>query len=135
MKKIIVQATIDNLPRVQQFIEAEMEEKECSMKGQMQVSIAAEEIYVNIARYAYASDTGEARISCDIQGVPPTVRISFEDEGVPFNPLLVEEADTTLSAEERKIGGLGILMVRKSMDEVLYEYKDGRNILTLVKQC
>ena len=135
MKKITVQATIDNLPRVQQFIEAEMEEKECSMKGQMQVSIAAEEIYVNIARYAYAPDTGEARISCDIQGVPPIVRISFEDKGVPFNPLLVEEADTTLSAEERKIGGLGILMVRKSMDEVLYEYKDGKNILTLVKQC
>lgn len=135
MKKIMLQATIDNLHQVQQFIEAQMEEKECSMKGQMQVSVATEEIYVNIARYAYALDTGKVMVSCDIQGAPPTVRISFEDEGIPFNPLLVKEADTTLSAEDRKIGGLGILMVRKSMDEVLYEYKDGKNILTLVKQC
>lgn len=135
MKKITVQATIDNLPKVQQFIEQELEEQECSMKSQMQITIAVEEIYVNIAHYAYTPDTGEVAISCDIQKTPPEVRISFEDTGIPFNPLLVEEADTTLSAEERQVGGLGIFMVRKYMDEVLYEYKDGKNILTLVKQC
>ena len=84
--------------------------------------------------YAYAPDHGEATISCGIKGAPRTAIIRFEDAGKPFNPLEKEDADTSLDAEEREIGGLGILMVKRSMDHISYEYRDGKNILTIQKE-
>lgn len=134
MKEITVSATLENLARVQEFIEVELENCGCPMKAMMQISVAVEEIYVNIAHYAYHPSVGEATVRCAVGGEPLQVTIQFLDSGKPFDPLRKPDADITLSAEEREIGGLGILMVKKSMDDVQYQYKDGCNILTLKKQ-
>lgn len=133
MKDITVDATLDNLEVVQDFVRAELEKQECSMKIVMQIEIAVEEIYVNIVHYAYNPTVGKATIRCEVTDNPMQVIIQFLDSGIPFDPLAKEDADITLSAEERDIGGLGIFMVKQSMDEVNYEYKDGRNVLTIKK--
>lgn len=134
MKELTVPATLEKLDAVQAFLEEELEKNDCPMKAVMQISIAVEEIYVNIAHYAYHPEIGEATVRCSVGGDPLQVTIQFLDSGKPFDPLAKQDADTTLSAEERDIGGLGILMVKKSMDNVAYEYRDGCNILTLKKR-
>jgi len=103
------------------------------MGTQMQIELAVDEIFTNICMYAYAPKTGNAVISVDTD-TPGIVTLKFSDTGIPYNPLEKEDPDTTLSASERKIGGLGIYLVKKSMDGMSYEYKDGHNILTLVKR-
>ncbi len=133
MKSMTVPADVKELERVNSFIEAELDHCGCPMKVQMQVALAAEEIFVNIASYAYRPETGEAEICVDAVGDPPTVTIRFMDRGKPFNPLEKPDADITLSAEERGVGGLGILLVKKNMDHVAYAYEDGKNILTIKK--
>lgn len=115
------------------FVDESLEEAGCSMKAQIQIDVAVEEVFVNIAQYAYAPGTGEAVIRVETEKNPGTVEIVFIDSGVPFNPLAVKEPDVTLSALDRKIGGLGIFMVKKSMDDVTYEYVDKKNILTIKK--
>ena len=104
------------------------------MKAQMQIDIAIDELFSNIARYAYNPDVGPATVRVEVQENPMAVVITFIDKGVPYDPLKKEDPDVTLSAEERDIGGLGIYMVKKSMDEVLYEYRDGQNILKIKKK-
>ena len=133
MKDITVDATLDNLEVVQDFVREELESRGCSMKVMMQIEIAVEEIYVNIVHYAYNPEVGKATIRCEVLDNPMQVVIQFLDSGVPFDPLAKEDADITLSAEERNIGGLGIFMVKQSMDEVNYEYKEGKNVLTIKK--
>lgn len=115
------------------FIDGILEENECNMKVRMQIDVAVEEIFVNIASYAYTPDVGMATIQAEILEDPKRIEITFIDKGIPYNPLAKEDPDTTLSAEERQIGGLGIYMVKKSMDAMRYEHTDGQNILTLVK--
>ncbi len=132
MKQIKVKADTAELDNVLSFADAILEELGCSVKAQMQIDIAIEEIFVNIAHYAYPEAEGEAVISVD-SGEGPSVTITFEDEGIPYDPLKNEDPDITLSADDRPIGGLGIFMVKKSMDEVSYEYKDGKNRLTIKK--
>ena len=133
MKELILQASVEYLEDVQEFVRGEMEVADCSLKVMSQVEIAVEEIYVNIAHYAYSSGEGDVAIRCDVSKDAANITIQFLDEGTPFNPLEKKDADTSLSAEERSIGGLGILMVKKLMDEVTYRYEEGRNILTIVK--
>ena len=133
MKDITVDATLDNLEVVQNFVSEELESQGCSMKVMMQIEIAVEEIYVNIVHYAYNPEIGKATIRCEVTDNPMQVIIQFMDSGVPFDPLAKEDADITLSAEEREIGGLGIFMVKQSMDEVSYEYTEGKNVLTIRK--
>lgn len=129
-----IEALTDNLPKVLEFIDTKLEELECPMKAQMQIDIAVEEIFVNIANYAYAPEVGMATIRIEADESQTAVKITFIDKGVPYDPLKKDDPDVTLSVEERQIGGLGIFMVKKSMDDMLYEYKDGQNILTIVKQ-
>ena len=134
MAERVFPATDDQLEPVQGFIEEELEPYGCSPKTQFQLAVAVEEIFVNIAHYAYSSEqTGTATVRCCVGGDPLQVTIQFLDSGTPFNPLAKEDADITLSAEERGIGGLGILMVKKSMDAVDYAYEDGKNVLTIKK--
>lgn len=133
MKDITVDATLDNLEVVQNFVSEELETQGCSMKVMMQIEIAVEEIYVNIVHYAYNPEIGKATIRCEVTDNPMQVIIQFMDSGIPFDPLAKEDADITLSAEEREIGGLGIFMVKQSMDEVSYEYVEGKNVLTIKK--
>lgn len=133
MREKTVQATLENLDEVMAFVEEQMEVYHCSMKMQMQIAVAVEEIYVNIASYAYREQKGNARIRVQSGEEPLQIIITFEDDGIPYNPLLKEDPDITLSAEERKIGGLGIYIVKKSMDQVEYHYQNGKNILTIRK--
>ena len=132
MKKITVDAKIENLQQVQSFIDTELEAAGCSMKAQMQIDIAVEELFVNIANYAYAPGSGSAVIGVDVkEGV---AEITFADSGIPYDPLKREDPDVLLSAEDREIGGLGIFMVKKTMDDMFYEYRDGQNLLTIRKK-
>ncbi len=133
MKELTLEARVDSLPQVLAFVDEYLESLDCSMKVQMQIDVAVEEIYVNVASYAYAPKTGSVTITLETEDAPRSVTITFTDSGVPYDPLAKEDPDVTLSAEERKIGGLGIYMVKKSMDKMLYEYKDGHNILKIVK--
>lgn len=133
MKQIKVKADTSELDNVLSFADAILEELGCSVKAQMQIDIAIEEIFVNIAHYAYPESEGEAVIYVEPGESGSSVTITFEDEGIQYDPLKNEDPDITLSAEDRPIGGLGIFMVKKSMDEVSYEYKDGKNRLTIKK--
>lgn len=132
MRSVKIKAAVENLDTVIAFIDEQLEAADCPMKTQMQIELAVEEIFVNIAHYAYAPETGMAVISVDISGSRAV--ITFEDSGVPYDPLAKPDPDTTLAAEDRDVGGLGIFMVKKSMDDVIYEYREGKNILTLVKE-
>jgi len=133
MKEIRVPAQVEQLEVVNDFVAAELEMRDCSPKIQMQVALAVEEIFMNIANYAYNPEVGEATIRCCVGGEPLHIEITFLDDGKPYDPLAKEDPDITLSAEEREIGGLGVFLVKKLMDDVRYEYKDGSNILTVWK--
>ena len=134
MTERIFPAALDQLEQVQAFVAEQLEGYACSEKAKFQLDVAVEEIFVNIAHYAYRPEQlGEATVRCCVGGSPLQVTIQFLDNGTPFNPRAKEDADITLSAEERKIGGLGILMVKKSMDAVDYTYEGGKNILTIKK--
>lgn len=131
--ELTVEASINNLEKVTSFVNDKLEENECPVKAQMQIDIAIDEIFSNIARYAYSPEIGMVTIQMEVTKQPPEVCITFIDRGIPYNPLLQTEPDTSLSAEERQLGGLGIFLVRKSMDDVIYQYKEGNNILKLKK--
>ena len=115
------------------FIEGHLEEQGCSPKAKMQLLIAAEEIFVNIANYAYEGGTGKAKIRIGFEDDPKTCILEFTDSGTPYDPLQRPDPDITLSADERVPGGLGIFMVKNTMDDVTYKYEDNCNHLTLVK--
>lgn len=133
MDKLTVEAKTENLEEVLGFVDRHLEAMDCSPKVSVQIDVAVEELFVNIAHYAYSPGTGSATIGVEILKDPAAIAITFTDRGKPFDPLAKEDPDITLSAEERQIGGLGIYMVKKSMDEVVYEYKDGQNILRIKK--
>lgn len=132
MKEITLPATVANIAKVTEFVEAQLEEIDCSPKAQIQIDVAMDEIFGNIANYAYGDKTGEATVRIDSL-TPSSVEITFIDSGVPYNPLEKPDPDTTLSAEERQIGGLGIFIVKKTMDDMIYKYEDGKNFLTIKK--
>lgn len=131
--EITLEAKTENIEKVTQFVDEQLESCGCPMKAQMQIDIAIDELFGNIANYAYAPETGHATVRVELLKEPPAVAISFIDQGKPYNPLSKEDPDVTLSAEEREIGGLGIYLVKKSMDDVFYEYVNGQNILTIKK--
>jgi len=132
-KELTLAATVENIETVTDFVNEELEAFDCPMKAQMQIDIAIDELFGNIANYAYHPEIGEATVRIEVFEEPLSVVITFIDKGVPFNPLAEEDPNTTLSAEERPTGGLGVFMVKKSMDEILYEYEDGKNILKIRK--
>ena len=133
MKELTIAATVENIGAVTDFVDAQLEALDCPMKAQVQINIAIDELFGNIAHYAYNPDVGEATVRVEVEEKPLSVIITFIDGGVPYDPLQAAEPDTTLSAEERALGGLGIFMVRKSMDEITYRYENGRNILSIRK--
>jgi len=100
----------------------------------MQLDIAMDELFSNIAHYAYPNGEGDATVLAEFDEAQRIFSLTFIDSGVPYNPTEKEDPDITLSAEERSIGGLGIMMVRKTMDEMTYDYRDGKNYLTICKK-
>ena len=134
MKELTIEATVENIETVTDFVNEQLETLDCPMKAQIQIDIAIDELFGNIAHYAYNPEIGQATVRVEVIEDPLSVIITFIDNGVPYDPLAKTDPDTTLSAEERDIGGLGIYMVKKSMDEITYKYKDGHNILCIKKK-
>jgi len=126
-------AVTENLPEVQAFVAEHLERADCPPRALMQIGVAVEEIFVNIASYAYAPDKGKAKVRVEVSDDPVAVTITFVDRGVPYDPLAKEDPNVRAAAADREVGGLGIYMTKKMMDDVAYEYKDGANILTLKK--
>lgn len=134
VKELTLEATLENIPEVTAFVDNLLEKAECPMKAQIQIAVAIDELFSNIARYAYKGGTGKATVRLEIEKQPRAVAITFIDHGVPYNPLKQKDPDITLDADERPIGGLGIFVVKKTMDDVQYEHKDGNNILRIKKR-
>lgn len=133
MAEITLEAVVENLDTVTDFVTEQLEEMGCAMKVRMQFSIAVDELFANIAHYAYGEETGMATVRVARSDDGRYAMVTFMDQGVPYDPLAKEDPDIALSAEERPIGGLGIYMVKKSMDRVTYRYEDGSNVLTIEK--
>ncbi|MBR5368749.1 MAG: ATP-binding protein [Lachnospiraceae bacterium] len=133
MKELMIEATSENVDKAIEFVDEMLEEYDCPVKIQMAIDVAVDELFSNIAHYAYNPDKGFATVRVDVVKDPLAVEITFVDNGVPYDPLKKTDPDTTLSIEDRDIGGLGILIVKKTMDHINYEYKDGKNILTIKK--
>lgn len=129
------EADISDIPKVTEFIEGELEKIEFPMKAITQISIAIDEIYSNIVNYGYRGKKGPVTVKLYTEDDNKTVKLMFIDEGIPYNPMIKDDPDTTLSAEERSIGGLGIFMVKKSMDDMSYRYENECNVLTITKKA
>lgn len=134
MKELTIKASLDNLAAVMAFVDAELEELGCSMKTQYQIDVAVDELFSNISQYAYTPNEGSATLRLESDREAGVISITFIDSGVPFNPLLKKDPDVTQSVEDREIGGLGIFIVKKSMDAMHYEYRNGQNILSIKKK-
>ncbi len=133
MEDLKLRASDKTLYKVLDTIEARLDASECPSDVKTMILIAAEEIYVNIAHYAYGGDEGEAVVQMEVCQDPRYCRVVFRDKGAPYNPLEKKDPDISLSATERDIGGLGIFMVKESMDKVEYRYENGCNVLTIEK--
>ena len=131
MKSLYVPARIDQLDEVTDFVTEIL--GDVDMKTEFSVRLAVEEAFVNIANYAYAPGEGDAEVQCGLLTDPNRILIRFLDSGVPFDPTKKEDADTSERAIMQRVGGLGIFLVKKNMDEVRYIYENGKNVLTLVK--
>lgn len=134
IRQITVPAAVENLETVTAFVDGCLEEVGCSPRAQMQIDIAVDEVFSNIAYYAYQPGTGMVTVQLEVTEEPVSVILTVIDSGTPYNPLSHADPDTTLSAEERPIGGLGIYMVKKTMDHVSYAYQDGKNVLKIEKR-
>lgn len=131
MKEITCDASLENIAVITEGVDGFLEEAGCSMKVQISIDVAIDEIVSNIVNYGYKDTVGTVRVTVETEDNKAT--ICFEDRGIPYNPLEKEDPDITLSAEERQIGGLGIFLVKKTMDDMFYEFSDGCNRLTIVK--
>ena len=127
-------AKTEALPEVLGFVEETLEGFECSMKTQMAICVAIEEVFVNVAHYAYPGGEGDVTLGIGFDEPSRTVTFRMTDGGVPFDPLNKQDPDITLSAEEREVGGLGIFITKKTMDTLAYTYENAENILTMTKK-
>ena len=134
MRELTLEAKVGNLKQVLAFVDEFLEQLGCSLQYQMRLDVVVEELYVNIASYAYPESSGKATIRIEAEGQPPVVSITLIDNGVPYDPLAKPDPDITLAAHERQIGGLGIFMSKKIMDHMRYSRREGKNILTVTKK-
>ena len=134
MKELTVDAVLENIPSVTAFIDGQLEALDCSMKAQMQIDVAIDELFSNIARYAYPDGPGKATVGIEFDEENRMCSVVFSDEGIPFDPLAQQAPDTSLPLMDRPFGGLGFFLVKKTMDAVEYRHENGRNILTIRKR-
>ena len=133
VNELKIEAKKENFEKVLAFVEEALEKAGVPYEVQLSVEMAIEEIYLNIVYYAYAQKDGDAIILADINEKDKILTLTFIDEGPEYNPLLKEDPDTTMDIMDRPIGGLGILMVKKMMDDVAYCRENGENHLTIKK--
>jgi len=135
MKELFIEAKLENMETVMAFINAQLEDspelKDCSLEIKHQVGIAVDEVFSNISRYAYHPLTGSVAVRIAIDN---NINIEFEDSGMAYDPFSADTPDISLSVEERKVGGLGIFMLRKLMDSVEYRREENKNILLIKKK-
>ena len=134
MKELTVQAALENIPVVTAAMDEFLEAPDCPLKAQMQLDVAVDELFGNIAQYAYPDGTGSVTVRFDHDEAARMVSVTFVDSGVPFDPLKQRDPDVSLSIDDRKEGGLGIFMVKKTMDHMVYRHEDGCNLLTIYKR-
>ena len=134
MTELTLKAVIESIPAATAFIDEQLEALDCAMRAQMQIDVAIDELFCNIARYAYDGGDGEATVKFDFDPSDRTAMITFEDSGKPFDPLQKADPDVTLAAEDRAIGGLGIFLVKKTMDAMAYRRENDQNMLTIHKR-
>ena len=134
MKSITVPAYDNDPDPVVEFVEEQLESRNCPPKALFQIQVAIEEILVNIVSYAQLADGDGIEIRCEVLDDPLSVVLTFLDGGVPFDPLAKEDPDTSPDALEGRVGGLGIFMVKQMMDDVSYAYEGGKNTLTIQKR-
>ena len=134
MGEITVEAVTDSISRVTAFVDEELERIGCPMKANMQLDICIDEIFGNIANYAYGSGSGNATVQLDFDEAERVVTLTFIDSGMAFDPRDAPEPDTTSPLEERPIGGLGLFMVKNMTDSLDYRREGGCNILTIAKR-
>ena len=127
-------AKTESLSDVLGFVDQILDSYGCPMKIQMAVCVAIEEVFVNVAHYAYGEGQGEMNLGIGFDEENRTITFRMTDQGVPFDPLQKPDPDITLSAEEREIGGLGIFIAKKTMDSISYAYENGENVLTMIKK-
>jgi len=133
MKEMTLDTVVENIQVVTNFITEELERLRCSNKAQTQICIAIDELFGNIVHYAYSPKVGKATVRFEVEETPLSVVITFIDHGRPFNPLGHEMPDIQLPVSERREGGLGIFLVKKTMNMVEYAYQNGQNILRIKK--
>lgn len=134
MKELSIDATIENIAPVTDFVNGELEALNCPGRILRQIDVAIDELFGNIAQYAYDPDVGPATVRVEVTEDPLAVVITFIDHGVPYDPLSQSAPDIHAPLEERQAGGLGIFLVRQTMDDVTYTYKNGQNILKIRKR-
>ena len=132
-KELKVDATVESIPAVTDFVDQELDAIGCSVKAKTQFNVAIDEIVSNVARYAYEDGVGPLLVRFAYEEGTRTVSLTFVDRGMPYNPLQKADPDVSLSAEDRPIGGLGVFLVKKTMDKMDYAYKHGQNVLTIQK--
>ena len=132
-KQISVEAKLENLERVNEFVEYCLKDRDCSAKVKMQLELVVEEIFTNIANYAYGGNVGNVTIEGSLVDGTAKFKLKFMDRGGPYNPLERPDPDINAGIADRPVGGLGIYLVKKNVDDVTYQHKDGQNILTIEK--
>ncbi len=133
MKELTLEAKIENGISLLNFVNEQLDACGCPKKIRAVIDVAVDELFSNIAYYAYKGKTGNATVRMEIKQDPLAAELTFIDQGIPFDPLAKADPDTTLKISERPIGGMGIYIVKNSMDDVRYEYRDGHNVLTIRK--
>jgi anti-sigma regulatory factor (Ser/Thr protein kinase) len=133
LRTLTLPARLESISGLIAAIDELLEQLDCPIRQQMQLDVAADEVFCNIASYAYPDREGTAEVRIELLNEPRAVRLTFIDSGIPYDPLSAPEPDVTLSAEERPTGGLGVFLVRKTMDDVTYEHAEGFNILRITK--
>lgn len=128
-RELQIEADCEKLDELLMGLRIDMEQKGCPADKRTSLEICVEEIFVNIASYAYGEATGKVCITEEV--TDSSITLCFQDQGIPYDPLAKNDPDITLPAQERQIGGLGVYMVKIMMDDVSYEYKDGYNCLTM----
>ena len=134
MTKKTFPAKTESLSDVLSYVEETLEQFECPMKIQTALCVAIEEVFVNVAHYAYPESAGDMTLHIGFDEKTRAITFRMTDKGVPFDPLKKPDPDITLSAEEREIGGLGIFITKKTMDQITYAYNNGENVLIMIKK-
>ena len=134
MKEWTFEAKIDRIPWLTEQVDALLEGLDCPMKAQMQIDVAIDELLANISSYAYSTGKGGVTVRFDFKPDDRTVALTFIDSGIPYDPLAKPDPDVALAVEKRSVGGLGIFLVKKTMDDMTYARRDGHNVLTIRKR-